>query len=57
MIPTGSPASRARRRCWRRSIIRTSPRIYGVEDRAIVMELVEGETLPPVRCRRKKRCP
>ena len=30
-IPSDSPASSARRRCWRRSITRTS-RMYGLEE-------------------------
>jgi serine/threonine-protein kinase len=38
-----------RRKCWHRSIIRTSLAIYGSEGsggvRALVMELVEGPTL------------
>ena len=48
-IPSGWRASSARRRSWRRSIIRTSPRIYGFEEsggvHALVLELVEGDTL------------
>ena len=31
-IPSGSRASSARRRCWRRSIIRTSAQIYGARE-------------------------
>ena len=69
-IPTGSRASNAKPGCWRRSIIRTSARFYGVEEsdgvRALVLELVEGETLaerigaeggPYSRVRPKRRPP
>ena len=31
--------------------------IYGVEERALIMELVEGETLRTGRCRWRPRCP
>ena len=49
-IRTGWRDSGERRRCSPRSIIRTSPHIYGFEDsrrqtRALVLELVEGPTL------------
>jgi serine/threonine-protein kinase len=30
--------------------------IYGVEERALIMELVEGETLPTVGCGSSKNC-
>ena len=47
--PSAWPASSAKRRCSRRSITRTSPLLYGLEEshgvRALVMELVEGPTL------------
>ena len=48
-IPIAWRASSARRGCWPRSITPTSRAIYGLEEadgvRALVLELVEGETL------------
>ena len=48
-MPIDSPVFNAKRKSSPRSIIRTSPRIYGLEESAgitaLVMELVEGDDL------------
>ena len=49
-IPIAWRGSSAKRRCWRRSIIRTSRAIYGFEEAddcaLLVLELVEGRRSP-----------